>query len=225
MKKSIVYISVVLAVVACCEIIYRHQDAKASLAMENLQHEFELIPPPVDAKVLEQNVHHKAGSAYVEFHYSTTSSFELVVDHYTENLQKHGWQFKGKRILPSNTESVGFCKNSYSATIEHNTANSSPLVFWFGMNWGLNSCEAPDSQGYKYHELQEVFTISTSFALIGTFLSCISVKPGYIADDKAATAKATLDRGAFRCSVDGKPNLLLGWKVQQEFRVSAVDHP
>ncbi len=31
---------------------------------------------------------------------------------------------------------------------------------------------------------------TASFALIVTLLSCISVKPGYIADDKAATAKA-----------------------------------
>jgi len=85
---------------------------------------------------------------------------------------------------------VGFCKNSYSATIEHNTANSSPLVFWFGMNWGLNSCEALTARVTNIMNYRKFLLSATSFAPIGTFLSCISVKPGYIADDKAATAKA-----------------------------------
>jgi hypothetical protein len=169
-KRSIVYVSVVLAVVACCTIIYRHQDAKASLVMENLQRESELIPPPADAKVLEQTVHHKAGSAYVEFHYSTTSSFELVADHYAENLKNHGWQFKGKRTLPSNIEIVEFCKNSYSATIEHSVPTSSPLDFWFGMNWGLNACGVPNSEDHKYHESQEAFTISHKFCTCRDFV-------------------------------------------------------
>ena len=118
---------------------YSYRNSQAALVEADLRREYELVSPPSDARLLERQAHHKPGSAYIEFHYSSPLAFESVVEYYRGALQERGWDYKQRLLLPSNIESVEFCKGSYSARLERDT--SANHIFWFGMNWGLNSCE------------------------------------------------------------------------------------
>jgi hypothetical protein len=136
-KKPRTYILLGLVIFGA-SITYRYQDAIAVVKEKELQRELDLIRPPANASTLEHKSHHKAGSAYIETLYITSDGFDNGVNYYSSELQRTGWVFRDRRMLPLHFEQVEFCKGKFAAHLFREARSQEQ--FWFDVNWGLSNC-------------------------------------------------------------------------------------
>lgn len=91
----------------------------------------------------EGYAHWKQGSVLVTQGYQTEASAQLVLQHYSHELQAHNWSFKREYGDASGDRGYSFCKPSLSASVWFSRCEQGRITcFSVGVSWD-ESCGGP----------------------------------------------------------------------------------
>lgn len=117
---------------------------KAKSVQRQLINEFNLLPPPANASVLDFRSSHKLRQALVTADYKTSLSYEMVGNYYNEKLIENGWQFQREKKETYWGRDLGgktleYRKGKYIAELFFPGENSNySYTYGFSVSWGLD---------------------------------------------------------------------------------------
>ena len=140
-----------------------------------LENEFQSIPIPSQAELVDYRTVHKTDQVNISAHYETQLSSSEIFSFYDQELPKQGWQFVEQRDITLNAVGRDYCKDDYVLSANYyGIGYEWKQELW--LSWGRpTSC--PIVKGGMY---QWVSVINNSFLLVASLSwSILAVIIGY----------------------------------------------